>query len=79
MGARFDSLGYVRRLEGVGVERKVAEAHADVARDFILDEMATKSDLQQAIHDLEQRLTIRVGTMLAVAVGVLVAIERLFQ
>ncbi len=77
MAARFDSLGFVRRLEEAGVERRVAEAHADVARDFVLDEMATKGDLEFGLHSLEQRMTIKVGTMLVVAVGAIVALQRL--
>ncbi|MEM6727220.1 MAG: hypothetical protein AAF618_01855 [Pseudomonadota bacterium] len=112
MGVQFDSLGFVRRLEDAGVERKVAEAHADTAREYILAEVATSEDFrdlkrdleaglksltidndmtrqrldselakvrqefQLGLRDLEQKLTIRLGGMLVVAVGVLVALER---
>ena len=74
MTARFDSLGYVRRLQAAGVDREVAEAHADAARDFILEDLATKRDLVE----LEQKMTIKIGAMLVVAVGAIVALERLF-
>lgn len=47
MTARFDFLGYVRRLEEVGVERRVAEAQAEVVRDYILAEVATKDDIER--------------------------------
>ena len=120
MTARFDSLGYVRRLEEVGVERRVAEAQAEVVRDYILAEVATKDDidrlrtevatdhrrLEERLDDLErrmeggfagvdgklegleqrfdgklegleQRMTIKLGGMLIVAVGALLALERL--
>lgn len=113
MTARFDSLGYVRRLEEVGVERRVAEAQADLVRDHILAEVATKEDidrlrsevsvdhrrLEERLDGLEQRMdgrfdalaqdfdgklerlgqgmTIRLGTMLVVGIGALVALDRL--
>ena len=120
MTARFDSLGYVRRLEDVGVERRVAEAQADLVRDYILAEVATKEDIDRLrsevasdhrrledrldalergldrrflgvdgklegmeqrydgkLEALEQRMTIKLGGMLIVAVGALLALERL--
>ena len=120
MTARFDSLGYVRRLEEVGVERRVAEAQAEVVRDYILAEVATRDDidrlrteidrlrtevaadhrrLDERFDGLEQRMdgkfdalaqefdgklerlgqgmTIRLGTMLVVGIGALVALDRL--
>ena len=113
MTARFDSLGYVRRLEEVGVERRVAEAQAEVVRDYILAEVATKDDIERLraevaadhrrleerldgleqrmdgkldgleqridgkLEGLEQRMTIKLGGMLIVAVGALLALERL--
>ena len=75
MSVRFDSLGYVRRLQEAGVSRDVAEAHADAVKDYLLEELATKRDLV----DLENRLTIKMGGFLVVAVGAIVALERLFQ
>jgi hypothetical protein len=41
MSAIFGSLGYVRRLEPVGVEWATVEAPVDAARDFILWGVAT--------------------------------------
>ena len=79
MSARFDSLGYVRRLEQAGVDRSVAEAHADAARDFLLDELFTKGELQSQLALLEQRITIKLGAMLVVAVGAIVALEGVLQ
>lgn len=87
MTARFDSLGYVRRLEDAGVERRIAETHAEVVRDFILDEVATKADVELVRADmrsleeridgkldvLEQRMTVKLGGMLIAAVGLALA------
>ena len=84
MSMAFDSLGFVRRLEEAGVARKQAEAHADAARDFILDGVATKPDLErlderigQKLDSLELRMTIKLGGFLVIAVGVIVTLERL--
>ena len=87
MTARFDSLGYVRRLEEVGVERRVAETHAEVVRDFIMDEVATQGDIRRLetridvleqgfdrkLDVLEQRMTVKLGGMLIAAVGLALA------
>lgn len=94
MTARFDSLGYVRRLEEAGVERRAAEAQAEVVRDFIMDQVATKADVELIRTDmkhleerlterfdgkldaLEQRVTIKLGTLIVVGVGALLALDR---
>lgn len=87
----FDSLGYARRLRDRGVSQEQAEAHADAARDFIMAELVTKSDLQLALAPLDRRmdsletkidnlslrLTLRLGVMLVVAIGALATLLRL--
>ncbi len=73
----FDTLGYVRRLQDAGVDRKVAEAHADLAKDMILADLVTTRELDKRLTELELRLTIKMGGMLIVAVGVLVAAQKL--
>jgi hypothetical protein len=77
MAMAFDTLGYVRRLQEAGVDRKVAEAHADLAKDMILADLVTTRELDKRLTELELRLTIKMGGMLVVAVGVLVAAQRL--
>jgi hypothetical protein len=80
----FDSLGYAKRLRDRGVPQEQAEAHAETARDFIMAELVTKSDLQVALAPLEAkidnlslRLTLRLGAMLVVAIGALATILKL--
>jgi hypothetical protein len=61
----FDSLGYARRLRERGVAQDQAEAHAEAARDFIMAELATKTDLLAVRTDLlatEQRLQTELRT-----------------
>jgi len=53
----FDSLGYAKRLRDGGVPRDQAEAHAEAARDFIMVELATKSDVLGLKTELGGRIT----------------------
>ena len=86
----FDSLGYARRLRDRGVAQDQAEAHAEAARDFIMAELVTKTDLLAVKQELQTeirtsnetlglRLTVRLGAMLVVAIGALATIMKLVQ
>ncbi|EUB97290.1 hypothetical protein PMI07_000866 [Rhizobium sp. CF080] len=77
MAIAFDTLGYAKRLRDVGVEQKLAEAHAEAARDFIMAELVTKSDLTAALDAVTLRLTVRLGSMLFVAVSALAVLTKL--
>jgi len=87
----FDTLGYAKRLRDAGVTSDQAEAHAEAARDFIMAELVTRSDLlslrqemdakfqrlEMAIENQTLHMTIRLGGMVAVAVAILAAIDKL--
>lgn len=73
MATTLDTLGYMTTLRDAGVDQKQAEAMANAARDHIMPELVTKSDLKAAL-DLQ---TIRIGGMMAIAVGILTAIIKL--
>src|SRR5229473_1139948 len=45
MAFAFDSLGYAKKLRDAGVSQDQAEAHAEAAREFIMTELVTHSDL----------------------------------
>ncbi len=91
MAFAFDTLGYSKRLRDAGVPQDQAEAHAEAAREFIMVELVTKSDLltaTQALHaeirtfeakleSLGLRLTVRVGIMLAAGLTLLGAVLKL--
>lgn len=91
MAYTFDSLGYANRLRDGGVPQDQAEAHAEAARDFIMAELVTKTDLlateqklQSGIEKLDNRidtlslrLTMRLGTLVVVGIGVLAALLKL--
>ena len=72
----FDTLKLARQLrEKAGFTPEHAEAAAEALAEAVGGaDLATKADLR----DLEQRLTIRFGGMLIVAVGVILAALRYF-
>lgn len=69
----FDTLGYAKHLRNAGISNDHAEAHAEAAREFIMAELVTKTDLQAAIETQTLRLTVRLGGIVAGGIGVLAA------
>ena len=71
MALAFDTLGYAKQLRDRGIPQDQAEAHAEAARDFIMAELVTKTDLHSAmahfdtnLDNLSLRLSVRLGVML---------------
>lgn len=84
MAFAFDTLGYSKRLRDAGVASNQAEAHAEAARDFIMTELATKSDLVAVRADLQTmadlislRITVRLGSLMIAGIGALALLIRL--
>jgi hypothetical protein len=72
MSAPFDTLKLARRFEAAGLDHKQAGDMAEaIAEATSAADLVTKTDLQGALRDLEQRLTIKIGGMLIIAVGLL--------
>jgi hypothetical protein len=76
MALAFDTLAYAKTLEGAGVPRGQAEAHANAARDFIMRDLVTKEDLRLALEAQTLRLTVAMGAMIAGAAGLIIAALR---
>ncbi|MDE2130559.1 MAG: DUF1640 domain-containing protein [Betaproteobacteria bacterium] len=77
----FDTHKFIRRLRDSGMPDEQAEALADALRDVQSEaELATKRDIQDLetrIREVELRLTVKIGGMLVIAVGVLAALLKL--
>ncbi len=88
----FDTHKFIRRLEQAGMSPEQAEAVSEALKDAVAAaDVATKGDLQLLRKDfdaleqrldaklvqLEQRLTIRLGTMIAAAVALTAALVKL--
>ena len=80
----FDSHAFVKELTRAGMPEEQAEVLARSQAALIDDNLATKQDLKemepaarQDLKELELRLTIRLGSMMVVAVGVVAASVKL--
>jgi hypothetical protein len=78
----FDRLAYIDRLTRAGIGEDHARAHAEAIDEALRDAVATKSDLARVEVSLTNKIeiavrdvTIRIGGMLIVAVGVLIGIK----
>ena len=66
----FDTLALAPKLEAAGFASKQAEDTAAALAEIMSDQVATKADLR----DLEQRLTIRLGAMMAGSIAAVAAL-----
>ena len=69
----FDTHAFVKELTQAGMPEAQAEVLARSQATLIDEKLATKQDLKE----LELRLTIRLGSMMVVAVGVVAALVKL--
>jgi hypothetical protein len=68
----IDTLGYVKRLEAAGIDRRQAEAHAEATRGEVAPQLATKADLDAAVTRLERKFEMLLWKhTLAIPLGVL--------
>lgn len=69
----FDTHAYVKKLKAVGFTEQQAEVHAETFTEIIENRIATKHDLKE----LEMRLTIRLGGIVAVGIAVVATLVKL--
>lgn len=80
MTAQFDTLALAQKLRAAGISQKVAEAHASAIRDHVMPELATRTDIADLKHQIERlqlTLTVRLGGLIVIGVGVLAALKLL--
>ena len=80
----FDTLAYAKKLERAGVPAAQAEVQAEALAEIIEERLATKRDLKDLegvlvrdLKELEMRLTIKLGTMLVIAIGIFATLMKL--
>jgi hypothetical protein len=87
----FNSLRYAKSLEEAGLPRAQAEAHVLILTEIMETNLATKLDireleqrlavsadsLEQKIIQSEQRMTIKLGTIVSIAIGVAVTLAKM--
>jgi hypothetical protein len=80
----FDTFKFVDRLEKAGMPREQAAAFAQAQQESLSEALestlATKSDilrLENRIDTMELRLTVKLGTIVAIAIGAVAALIKL--
>ena len=69
----FNAIEYVGKLREAGVPDEQAEAHSSILHEIVGSDSATKHDLKE----LEYRMTIKLGGLMAVYIGITVALSNL--
>ncbi|RBO90500.1 hypothetical protein [Pseudochrobactrum asaccharolyticum] len=80
MTAHIDTLAFVKHLTNAGVNQAQAEAHAEVARDYVMSEVATKTDIAELKHLIERQalmITVRLGGVMVIGIGALATLLKL--
>ena len=88
MAVAFDTLDYAKELQSAGFTPQQAEVQAKALARIVDERLATKQDIELLKHELQRdikeleerltyRLTLRMGAMLAAAVGVIAALIRI--
>ena len=80
----FDTHTFVKELTRVGMPEEQAEILARSQTTLIDEKLATKEDLKKLelatkrdLKELELRLTLRLGSMMVVAIGVVAALVKM--
>jgi hypothetical protein len=68
----IDTLAFAKHLEGAGIDRKAAEAHAEAMARHVFPQLVAKADLDKAVTELKLWLVL---TTLAVA-GLALAVAK---
>ena len=69
----FNTLLYVKKLRAAGFSQEQAEAQAEALVEIIDENLSTKRDLKE----LESRLIIRLGTLIAFSTGILATLIKI--
>ena len=73
----FDTHNYVKKLKAVGVPEEQAEVHVDAIAGLIEEQLASKRDLKELEERLAYKLTLRLGSMLVVAISIVAALVKI--
>lgn len=73
----FDTHAYVKSLQSVGFTEEQAEVQANALKTLVENDLATKQDLKELELRLKHDLTLRLGTMLVVGIGVVATLVKI--
>ncbi len=78
-GLAFDTLAYAKKLKSAGFTQEQAEIQAEALVEIVEGRLATKEDirdLRRDLKELEMRLTIRLGALIASAIIIVAAMVK---
>jgi hypothetical protein len=73
----FDTLAYAKKLIAAGVPEKQAEIQAETLAEVLTEQIVSKQFLDLRLREMEMRLTLRFGAMIATSSAVVVALIKL--
>jgi len=80
----FDTLQFTKRLKAAGFSEQQAETLAEEQSRLIEDRLASKDDferlqleIQRDLKELELRLTVKLGTLIAASIGITATLVKL--
>ncbi len=72
----FDSHEFVKRLKATGFTEEQAEAIVGISREN-LEQLATKEDLRHELSSFKSEIIVKLGSMVALATGIVLAAMQL--
>jgi hypothetical protein len=75
----YNSLKYAKILENAGFSREQAEVQVQMITEIIEANLATKQDIKDLENKItlsEHRLTIKLGTIVSIAIGIAAAVAK---
>jgi 2-phosphoglycerate kinase len=76
----FDTLKFANTLKAAGVPPAQAEAEATAISEILevnFKSLVTKDDMRQEMQNMEQRLIIKLGAMMAFSIGIVAVLVKL--
>lgn len=73
----FDTLAYAKKLISAGVPQAQAEIQAEAFAEIIEDKLVTKQYLDIKLKELEMRLTLSLGGVMAAGVAIVATLVKI--
>ena len=70
----FNAITYANKLKNAGLDAKIADVEAEQMSELINNELVTKSFLSNELSKLEMKLIIKLGGMMTVQMGIIIAV-----
>ena len=72
----FDTYQYIKKLKAVGFTEEQAAVQAETIAGLINEQLVTREYLDRRLAELEYRLVIKLGAMLAASIAIIAALAK---